>query len=121
MEHRNLPNLNFPPSAYRHPLDSQAYGRMVSATRVNTSENYADAMKEHPKSHQSDTIAPDFFVKSHKVAKEQQCTMTESKDGQRILHWDPEYLPSASLGSRDKGPKVPSSVSIAVHSKIFQI
>ena len=121
MEHRNLPNLNFPPSAYRHPLDSQAYGRMVSATRVNTSENYADAMKEHPKSHQSDTIAPDFFVKSHKVAKEQQCTMTESKDGQRILHWDPEYLPSASLGSRDKGPKVPSSVSIAVHSKIFPI
>ncbi|KAL9386583.1 hypothetical protein Peur_019707 [Populus x canadensis] len=111
MEHRNLPNLNFPPSAYHHPLDSQAYGRMVSAIRVNTSENYADAMREHPKSHQSDTNAPDFFVKSQKVAKEQHCTMTESINGQRILHWDPEYLPSASLGSRDKGPKVPSSKS----------
>ncbi|KAJ6694954.1 hypothetical protein OIU74_014153 [Salix koriyanagi] len=28
MVHGNLPNLNFPPSAYHHPLDSQEYGKI---------------------------------------------------------------------------------------------
>ncbi|KAJ6414656.1 hypothetical protein OIU84_003622 [Salix udensis] len=111
MVHGNLPNLNFPPSAYHHPLDSQEYGKMVSAARVDTSENHADAMREHPQSHQSDINAPNLFVESQEVAKERQCAMTESIDDQRTLQWDPEYLPSASLGSRDKGPKVPSSKS----------
>jgi hypothetical protein len=40
--------------------------------------------------------------------------MTESIRGQRISHGDPEYLHSASLESRDKKPKVLSSVSIAL-------
>ncbi|KAJ6703105.1 KINASE SUPERFAMILY WITH OCTICOSAPEPTIDE/PHOX/BEM1P DOMAIN-CONTAINING PROTEIN [Salix viminalis] len=111
MVHGNLPNLNFPPSAYHHPLDSQEYGKMVSAARVDTSENHADAMREHPQNHQSDINAPDLFVESQEVAKERLCAMTESIDDQRTLQWDPEYLPSASLGSRDKGPKVPSSKS----------
>ncbi|KAL9406967.1 hypothetical protein Peur_003939 [Populus x canadensis] len=111
IEHRNLPNLKYRPSAYHHPQDSQAYGRVVSATRVYPLENSADIAREHPQGHQSGTKAPYLFVENQNVSKDQQCAMTESIRGQRISHGDPEYLHSASLESRDKKPKVLSSKS----------
>ncbi|CAK7336216.1 unnamed protein product [Dovyalis caffra] len=111
VEHRNLLNLNYPPSAYHHLPDSQAYGRMISATQVSLLENSADITWKHPQGHQSGTNAPDLFVKSQKVTKDHQCAMTESISSQRIFHGDSEYLPSASLGPREKEPKVPSSKS----------
>ncbi|KAJ6307617.1 hypothetical protein OIU76_017417 [Salix suchowensis] len=91
IEHRILPNLNYPPSVYHHPQDSQAHGRVVSATRVYPLESSADIARDHPQGHQSGTKAPYLFAENQKVSK--------------------EYLHSASLESRDKKPKVHSSKS----------
>ncbi|KAJ6713789.1 KINASE SUPERFAMILY WITH OCTICOSAPEPTIDE/PHOX/BEM1P DOMAIN-CONTAINING PROTEIN [Salix viminalis] len=111
IEHRILPNLNYPPSVYHHPQDSQAHGRVVSATRVYPLESSADIAREHHQGHQSGSKETYLFAENQKVSKDQRCSVTETIRGQRISHGDPEYLHSASLESRDKKAKVLSSKS----------
>ncbi|KAJ6428333.1 hypothetical protein OIU84_023707 [Salix udensis] len=66
IEHKILPNLNYPPSVYHHPQDSQAHGRVVSATRVYPLESSADIAREHPQGHQSGSKAPYLFAENQK-------------------------------------------------------
>ncbi|KDP20333.1 hypothetical protein JCGZ_06419 [Jatropha curcas] len=110
------------PSVQRHQKDSLASKRMVCTNQVNVLENSVDNMREHLQDCQLGTATPTPLLHfgNQNATEDQQCSMTQRKNGQKPSGWLRGYQNPPPC---DQKPKAQDSKSAknAATSRMFYL